>query len=303
MSNLRADQDTAQLSRPGTAAIGPEDVPAITAVDPPQAAVLTNVTISGVRFTPQPSMVTDLPTPIVTFFDGSRPLPAAVRGFTNTTITTRVPNGAKTGFVEIVNTRNVAAAVPGRITVLPTIASFSPTRGGVTSPVTIRGTGLYNTPRFFFTGRDGAQVEAAFSNPTLESIVVAVPTGAETGPITVITDGGGTARTATSFVVAAAVPQIGDLQPRSGPVGTTATITAKPGTRFESVQSVSFLTNPDGVGQERRIRLGRDQFADSGDLQRITCRVPQGAVTGRIRVVNESGADSTPVFTVTTVSA
>jgi hypothetical protein len=280
--------------------VDPDDIPAITAVDPPRAAVLTNVAINGVRFDP-PAKPTDplpkLPTPVVFFFDGNTPIPAAIRSFNNTTIQSRVPNGAKTGLVQIINTKGIPAFIPGEFTVLPTITDFNPKKGQIGTAVKVTGTGLYNTPRFFFRGENDSDIEAPFSDPTLESILVAVPEGALTGKIKVITKGGGTASTATDFVVQAATPQIGSFSPKQAKVGDKVSIFAAvvngKQTKFESIQSVSFLKDPNGVGPERRIVLGKGTFTVSGDRTRIDVRVPDGAVSGKLRVTNESGSDST----------
>jgi hypothetical protein len=281
--------------------VGLECIPVVTAIDPPQSLVLRDITISGQKFQPVATTCgpVDIP-PLVTFLDShpGGPLVAAVRSFTDTQIVARVPNGAKTGLVTVTNTKGLSSPIPGAVTVLPTIDSFSPIQGGVGTAVQINGTGLYNTPQFFFQGRDGAQIAAAFSNPTLTSILVAVPPGAVTGPITVVTKGGGTARSAANFVVAAAVPQVDDCTPRFGAPGTKVSLFAKPGTRFEAIRSVRFLTDPDAFGRARRIVLGPTEFSVSGDMTRIDVLVPFGAVSGRIRVKNDSGSGASPVFRV-----
>jgi hypothetical protein len=278
-----------------------ECIPVVTAIDPPQSLVLRDITISGQKF--QPTATTcgtvDIP-PIVTFLDShpGGPLVAAVRSFSDTQIVARVPNGAKTGLVAVTNTKGVLSPIPAALTILPTIESFSPAQGGVGTAVRINGTALYNTPQFFFQGRDGAQIAAPFSNPSLTAILVAVPAGAVTGPISVMTKGGGTARTATNFTVTAAQPQVGDCVPRFGAPGTRVSIFAAAGTRFEAIRSVRFLTDPDALGRARRIVLGPTEFAVSGDMSRIDVLVPFGSVSGKIRVTNDSGAGASPMFRV-----
>jgi hypothetical protein len=281
--------------------VGLECIPVVTAIDPPQSLVLRDITISGQKF--QPTATTcgsvDIP-PVVTFLDShpGGPLVAAVRSFTDTQIVARVPNGAKTGFIAVSNTKGIVSPIPGALTVLPAIDSFSPTQGGVGTAVRVNGTALYNTPQFFFQGKDGAQIPAAFSNPSLTSILVAVPPGAVTGPISVMTKGGGTARTATSVTVTAATPEVGDCAPRFGAPGTRVAIFAKAGTKFEAIRSVRFLTDPDALGRARRIVLAPSEFAVSGDMTRIDVLVPFGSVTGKIRVTNDTGAGASPVFRV-----
>jgi hypothetical protein len=273
-----------------------ECIPVITAIDPPRGNVLTDIRIIGEKFQPATPNCgpIDIP-PIVTFFD-SHPggtIVAAVKSVKDTEIVARVPDGAKTGLVSVTNTKGISSPVPGSFTVLPTIVSFSPTRGGVGTTVKIEGTGLYNTPQFFFRGKDDAEIPANFSDATLSSILVSVPDGAVSGFIKVVTKGGGTVQTTTNFTVTAAPPQVGNFMPKNGPPGTKVTIFAKDGTKFESISSVSFLTNPNSIGQARRIKLGPSQFSVSGDKTRIEVLVPDGAVTGKIRVTNETSSSST----------
>lgn len=299
-----SDDERLALLLPGGAIgqqVALECIPVVTAIDPPQSLVLRDITIFGQKFQPTASTCgnVDIP-PIVTFLDShpGGPLVAAVRSFTDTQIVARVPNGAKTGLVAVTNTKGVISPIPAALTVLPAIESFSPSQGGVGTAVRINGTALYNTPQFFFQGRDGAQIPAPFSSPSLTGIVVAVPAGALTGPISVVTKGGGTARTAANFTVTAAVPQVGDCVPRFGAPGTKVSIFAVAGTRFEAIRSVRFLADPDALGRARRIVLGPTEFAVSGDMSRIDVLVPFGAVSGKIRVVNDSGAGASPAFRV-----
>lgn len=278
-----------------------ECIPAVTSFDPAQSTVLKDITIFGQRFQPTAGTCGTVDNaPVVTFQDShpGGPITAAVKSFSNTQIVARVPNGAKTGSISVTNTKGNTATASGDFIVLPTIESFSPLRGGVGTAVQLTGTALYNTPQFFFLGKNGADIPAAFSNPTLTTILVSVPDGAVSGPIKVITKGGGIARSAASFTIAAAVPQVGEVTPRFGTPGTKVSIFAKPGTRFESILSVSFLTDPDAVGKARRIVLARSEITVSGDMTRIDVLVPDGAVTGKIRVTNESGSGTSTVFRV-----
>ena len=80
----------------------------------------------------------------------------------------------------------------------PTITGFSPTSGPVGSTVTISGTNFVSLEGVTF----GGNVDAAGSY-TSTQIMVTVPSGAQTGVLTVQTQSG-TASTATAFTVAAA---------------------------------------------------------------------------------------------------
>jgi hypothetical protein len=289
------------IPSPGPAATPAECIPAVTSFDPAQSTVLKDITIFGQRFAPTAATCgTVNNAPVVTFQDShpGGPINAAVKSFSDTQIVARVPNGAKTSGITVTNTKGNAASASGNFVVLPTIDSFSPLRGGVGTAVQLTGTALYNTPQFFFIDKNGADIPAAFSNPTLNTILVAVPNGAVSGPIKVITKGGGIAKSAMPFTVTVAVPQVSDIMPKFGAPGTKVSIFAKSGTKFESIQSVSFLTDPDAIGKARRIVLARSELTVSGDLTRIDVLVPDGAVTGKIRVTNESGSGTSVAFRV-----
>jgi subtilisin family serine protease len=78
----------------------------------------------------------------------------------------------------------------------PTISSFSPTHGKVGSNVVISGANFGPGTRVFFNGKAASPVSVVTSN----TLQVAVPAGATTGPITV-SNAGGSSTSGTSFVV------------------------------------------------------------------------------------------------------
>jgi len=78
----------------------------------------------------------------------------------------------------------------------PTISSFSPSSGGVGTMVTITGTNFISPSAVRFNG-----VDASFTTNSTTEIIATVPTGATTGPITVVTMAGNTATSSTSFTV------------------------------------------------------------------------------------------------------
>ena len=78
----------------------------------------------------------------------------------------------------------------------PTISSFSPGSGGVGTTVTITGTNFVSPTNVRFNG-----VDASFTTNSTTEIIATVPTGATTGPITVVTMAGNTATSSTSFTV------------------------------------------------------------------------------------------------------
>lgn len=293
------------LPTPGPVVTSPCE-PVLNAINPTQGMVLATLALNGSNFKPTSTQCMPDSGGISVAFSDSHPggaIAAQVLSATDTQIMVTVPNGAKTSQVSVRNTKGFFDTSELSFVVLPTISDVVPLRGGASTPVTVFGTALYNTPQFYFSNADG-DIAAPYSVPApnvLDRIVIAVPPGVVPGKsykIKVITKGGGVARSMGDFVVSASTPQIGDYSPKQGPVGTEVTITAAPGTRFEGITSVSFLTNPDAAGRARRIFLKLGEFRLSGDKATIKVAVPDGAVTGKIRVSNESGSSATGKFKV-----
>jgi uncharacterized repeat protein (TIGR03803 family) len=190
-------------------------------------------------------------------------------------ITTTVPVGATTGTVQVTTpsgTLNSNAAF--RVT--PQITSFTPPSGIVTTPVTITGVSLKQTTKVAF----GGVAATVFTVNSDTQVTATVPSGAKTGKI-VITTPGGTAASATNFLV---TPQILSFSPPSGPVGTPVTIT---GVSLLQTTQVTF----GGVAATK--------FTVNSDTQ-VTATVPTGAITGPIGITTPGGgATSTGTFTVT----
>ena len=96
----------------------------------------------------------------------------------------------------------------------PTITSFSPPSGAGGDTVTLNGTNF--TPPFSVTFAGNVSAAGSF---TSTQITVTVPSGAQTGPITVA-NGSGNASTASNFtVVAAGVPAITSSLTMTGVLG------------------------------------------------------------------------------------
>jgi len=136
----------------------------------------------------------------------------------------------------------------------PRIDAVEPTSGGPGTLVTLRGASFgASAGRVIFLGADspGDEREAAPCAPgawTDTEVIVAVPDGAVSGPLELMTADGKTDRTNDEFgntsirnftVNTAVVPGICTLDPRSGPVGTAATIS---GTGFGETQSGGSVT-------------------------------------------------------------
>jgi hypothetical protein len=202
---------------------------------------------------------------------------AAFTVVSDSEIQTSVPSGAKTGLGLVVVTNPVGSAQTG-FTVdssAPTITSFTPTSGVADGSVTlmVKGTNLDTASDVLFSDGSGGTVDSPIiSIPTKTQAQVQVPTGAHTGPITVL-NATGQATSKQSFTVIGA-PTVTSFSPGFGAVGSMVTIT---GSSFIGTTEVDFN------GQ------AAIKATIKGDTQ-ITVKVPVGATTGQITVTNGVGS-------------
>ncbi|UJR87082.1 IPT/TIG domain-containing protein [Sandaracinus amylolyticus] len=187
---------------------------AITGFSPAVGAPGTQVTISGSGFhsSPRAQQV----------FIGN----TAVRvvSASPTAIVIEVPPSATSGviMVDIRRTGRAYSSTPFVVQAAPVVASFDPPAGPPGSMVRVRGSNF---------GTDVRVVQVIFGNVpgvvrglSAQEIVVEIPQGAASGPISVIVNGVGPVRSSGVFSVLSA-PAIADFQPRSGGVGTEVVIT------------------------------------------------------------------------------
>jgi len=113
----------------------------------------------------------------------------------NTYITTTVPNGATTGFVNATTPGGALKSIQ-KFRVTPSIVSISPGSGVVGSTVTITGVSLTGATKVTFA----VGKAAVFTVNSDTKITATVPVGAVTGKISVSTPGG-TATSPTVFTV------------------------------------------------------------------------------------------------------
>jgi cytochrome c peroxidase len=114
------------------------------------------------------------------------------------TITTTVPAGATTGPITVTTPGSGPLVTTTRFTVTPAITSFAPASGPVGTGVTITGTNFAGAAAVSFNG-----VASAFTVSNSGTVSTTVPSGATSGPITVITLDG-TALSAVNFSVTTA---------------------------------------------------------------------------------------------------
>lgn len=198
--------------------------------------------------------------------------------FTNvsdTYMTAIVPSGATTGMVKVTTfTSALSSNRPFRVS--PQVTSFSPASGKVGATITITGVSLKQTSNVTVGGKT-----ATFKVTSDTQLTLTVPAGALNGQRIVVTTAGGTASSATNFIV---VPSISSFTPTSGKVGTAVTVS---GHSFTGATSVTF-----GGTAATSLQVINDTQVDA--------LVPTGAVTGTIEVKTSGGtATSTGKFTVT----
>ncbi len=244
----------------------------ITSFTPSSGIAGASVTITGTNFGPTPANNT-------VKFNGTT---STVTASTSTSITTTVPVGATTGPITVtVNGQTATSSTNFTVIFPPTITSFTPTSGIVTTSVTITGTNFDSTPVTNTVKFNGTTAIVTASTST--SITTTVPVGATTGPLTV-TVNGQTATSSTSFTVILP-PTITSFSPSSGIVGTSVTIT---GTNFD----------PTPINNTVKFN-GTTAIVTASTSTSIATTVPVGATNGPITVtVNGQTATSSTNFTV-----
>ena len=256
-----------------TFTVTPPPAPAIGSFTPTSGTAGTAVTITGTNFTGATG---------VTFGGAS----AAYTVSSPTQITATVPQNASTGAIAVTTGAGTAASSTSFTVTAPpppaapAITSFSPASAAPGTTVTISGTSLAGATAVAFNG-----AAAVFNVISATQIQTVVPAGSSTGKVTVTT-AGGTATSATDFVVTGGPPSISSFSPTTGAAGTTVTIT---GTNFTSVDLVSFG--------------GASALYSVVSPTELHAAVPAGAASGKIVVATSSGsAQSATDFTVTSSS-
>jgi hypothetical protein len=174
----------------------------------------------------------------------------------------------------------VAVKVNNTSTAIPSITSLNPTSGPVGTSVTIAGANFGGTQGSSTVAFNGVAATATGWSAT--SITVPVPNGATTGNVVVTV--GGVASNGVNFTVPAPPPSISSLNPTSGLVGASVTIT---GANFGAAQGANAVKFN-----------GTTATPTSWSATSIATKVPAGATTGNV-VVTVGGAPSNGVsFTV-----
>ncbi len=166
-------------------------------------------------------------------------------------------------------------------TACPTISSINPTSGAVGSTVTITGANFTGVSGVKFTNN----LTATITSLTDTQITLIVPTGAVSGALTLSKPGCSDVATPVFTVTSTTdCPTISSINPTSGAVGSTVTIT---GTNLSGATVVRFSNN-----------VAATIITNNGT--QIVTTVPAGAVTGALTLSKPGCSDvATPVFTVT----
>jgi len=246
-------------------------VPSITSLNPTSGVVDTSVTITGANFGATQGTGT-------VKFNGTAATPTS---WSTTSIVALVPAGATTGNV-VVTVGGVASnGVNFTLSATaPSITSLNPTSGPVGTSVTIAGTNFGATQ-----GTSTVKFNGTTATPTswsTTSIVAAVPAGATTGNVVVTV--GGAASNAVTFTVPVPAPSITSLNPTTGLVGASVTIS---GTNFGTTQGSSTVKFN-----------GTTATPTSWSATSITAAVPSGAATGNVVVTVGGTASNGVSFTV-----
>ncbi len=249
---INAASSTASAAAKLTVVVQP---PGITGFSPASGSVGMAVDIAGSNFTGATAVK----------FNGRSAAFSLVSG---TLIRATVPAGAVSGSISVTTPAGTAtSASKFTIVLVPTLNSFSPASGPVGTRVTINGSGYGGATTVRFNGTASTTVNLL----SAAQLTAKVPAGATTGPITIST-AGGTATSATPYLVTVSPPRITGFAPTSGAAGTAVTIT---GTNFSGTTSVEF----NGASAPFTVL----------STKKIVCGVPTGATTGRISVTTTNG--------------
>jgi hypothetical protein len=250
----------------------------ITSVKPKKGSIGTKVTIKGKNFASKKSSNT------VTF-NGTK---ATVKSASSTKLEVAVPKGASTGNVKVKAGGQTATGPTFTVISDPskqlTVTSVSPKKGPVGTKVTIKGKNFSSSKSRNTVTFNGTK--ASVQSASAVKLIVKVPQGATNGPVKVKT--GGQAAAGASFTVTADPDEklsIDDITPKSGPIGTSVSITGRNFGGKKSGNTVTFN------GKKASVR--------KASTTKLTVKVPKGATSGSVKVKVGDQTAAGPTFTVT----
>jgi hypothetical protein len=217
-------------------------VPTITSFTPTSGPAGTTVTITGTNLTG---------TSVIAF--GGTGANTVTSAFTVNAAGTQitgvvVPTGARTGPISVTAPGGTAISTTNFTVPVPTLTSISPNSGTVGTSITLTGTFLSGATQVSFNGT----TTSTFTSNSATQLVLAVPSGATTGPVTVTTPAG--TSNAINFTVncpvatitysAASYCQTGSSNPTPTLTGATGgSFTSAPGLVLNSTTGVITLAS------------------------------------------------------------
>jgi YD repeat-containing protein len=251
---------------------GGGDLPIISLLSPTAGGIGSSVTISGSSFGSIQGSST-------LSFNGT--LASTISSWSDNQIVASVPNGATTGPVSLaVNSIQNTCSGDCQFTVInPVISALTPPAAQVGGTVTISGSGFGSSQGSSLLQFSGTS--ASVTSWTNTSITAVVPSGATSGPVTVV-DSGITSNSA-QFTVLEPL-SITSISPAIGPVGSSVTIT---GAGFGSAQSNSVISF-----------YGAAAAVTSWSDTQIVATVPAAAGSGPVSVEVAGITSQGPSFTI-----
>lgn len=231
------------------------------------------VQVIGMNFDPTPTDNT------VRFNGVEAPVTSAAAN----SLVVEVPAGATTGAITVETTSGIATSAQQFVVMQPPVVTgFSPSSGGPGTSVTITGTNFDTTPSANVVLFNG--IQATVNGGSATQLVVTVPVGATTGPISVTCSDAQTTLSADTFTVPPP-PAITGFLPTEATEGQDVTID---GSNFD----------PNPAGNVVQFN-GVAATVTTSSASQIMVKVPAGASTGKITVMASGQTSlSTTDFTV-----
>jgi uncharacterized repeat protein (TIGR01451 family) len=204
-------------------------------------------------------------------FNDNSPTPADFNALSDTQLQVVVPVGATTGPLEVfIGSAGLASAESFQVA--PLVTNFSPQSGTSPTLVAIFGANFSASGTTVVFSGTNASVTATYIAPS--EVEAAVPPGAATGPITVITSAG--TNVSTNIFTSGTLPTITGFSPTVAAYGANVVIF---GGNFFSPATVKF----NGAGASATITSTTE----------LNATVPSGATTGPITVTTALGSFTT----------
>ncbi len=189
-------------------------------------------------------------------------------------IIAQVPDQARTGPITVITPSGTASsAIAFTVNPPPVLLQVDPPSAPVGKPITLRGQNFNTVALGSNIVTFSGNVRGIVGAVTADTIVVTVPVGALTGPITVTTPGG----SAVSPQPFGVIPVITDFSPRSAPVGSFITIE---GAGFDYTAPQNNVVTFGGV-ISNTVQLATPT--------EIIAEVPPGVPLGPIEVITAGG--------------